>query len=139
MANNGHLWGTVTTALSLLALWPLIHWTRWLKHRFGRCVATDARVTGIDHDEGCKRLRYQFRDKAGRSVTGASDYASQFIRQRVGDRVPVLYDPEEPSWSEIDWWTAKYGGPAMSFAILAPWLIGGILMLVSGKTEWHWP
>jgi hypothetical protein len=140
MTHNGHLWGAVTTALSLLALWPVIHWARGRKRRFDRCVATDARMTAlIDGSEGGKRLRYQFRDKSGRLVTGTSNSASQFITQRVGDHVPVLYDPEEPTWNEIDWWESKYGGPALFFAVLGPWLIAGILMLVSGKTEWHWP
>jgi hypothetical protein len=139
MTNNGHLWGSVATALSLLALWPVILWMRRRKRRFDRCVATDAQVISIDDPEGCKHLRYQFRDKDGVLRTGTSDYASSFIRQRVGDHVPVLYDPEEPTWNEIDWWVAKYGGPALFVAILAPWLLAGILMLVSGRTKWHWP
>src|SRR4051812_17464572 len=113
MTHNGHLWGAVTTVLSLLALWPVIRWTRWRKRRFDRCVATDAQVIGIDFDDGCKHLRYQFRDNAGRIVTGSSGYASRSLQQRVGDPVPVLYDPEEPTWNEINWWEAKYGGPAL--------------------------
>jgi hypothetical protein len=139
MTNNGHLWGAVATALSLLALWPVILWARERRRRFHRCEATVGRVISVDDDDGCKHLRYQFRAQDGVDWTGTSDYASSFIRQRAGDPVPVLYDPEEPSWSEINWWGAKYGAPALLLAILAPWLLAGMIKLVTGRSEWHEP
>jgi hypothetical protein len=139
MTVDGRFWGAVTTALSLLALWPVIVWMRGRRRRFQRCAATVGRVIFVGDADGCKHLRYQFPAKDGLVWTGSSDYASRFIRQRVGDPVPVLYDPEEPSWNEVDWWSAKYGGPALFLAILAPWLLGGVLMLVSGRSKWYWP
>lgn len=93
-------------------------------------------MTAISEEEGCKRLWYTFRDAHGEVVEGGSDVASPFVRERLGDIVPVRYDPELSAWNEIDRWVPKYGGPAAILLILAPWLIGGLLMLLTGRNRW---
>lgn len=59
----------------------------------------------------------RFRDAVGREVTFTSNFSTSGMQSRIGERVPVLYDPQDSSQAQMGGGFPLYAGPAIVLVI----------------------
>ncbi len=70
----------------------------------------------------------EFEDAAGAKRQGTTEAGSGRTSHKVGDRLPILYDPERPSVIRMDSFGGLWGGPLLIGILGAAFLIVGLLL-----------
>jgi Protein of unknown function (DUF3592) len=100
-----------------------------------RGIETEARVVDVDSRSRRKgfgrtyRLTLQFEDGSGSAWRGRTGYSGRHDRHAVGDRVAILYNPNDPSELALDSWYELWAWP-LGFAALGS---VGCSLFLSGR------
>src|SRR5262245_12737648 len=79
----------------------------------GRITAVEERTSSSDSNVRTWAPVIRFKDLVGREVTFTSSFASTGMQRRVGESVPVLYDPADPSGAQMGGNAPLYLGPVI--------------------------
>lgn len=110
-------------------------------HFLSRAARTEGRVVALrasDEAAGAggttQALRpvVRFADRDGRDVEFMAAVASSPPRYRIGDSVPVRFDPNNPGKARVESFLGLWFAPALASGLAAPILLGGI-----GLSYWH--
>ena len=73
-------------------------------------------------------LTIEFEDATGARQQGTIDAGAGKIPYEVGQRVPIWYDPKQPSAIRIDSFTELWGGPLLIGVLGASFIVFGLLL-----------
>ncbi len=122
------LYGCLLLALAAFLAVPA--WKRWMRNL--RLVRTGVRVQGHYHGKGV--VVFPLEDERTVELT---TWRRMLSRTNVGDALPVLYDPAEPSVAEVMRWGTMWAAPlrnltaALALVLQAAWLFLGMNLQVS--------
>ena len=110
----------IATIYHIKLLFPL------LKHG----IRTDAVVTGIDIGaKGSKKAIYRYQVKTGAEINSRDIFQMYVIRLHKGDRVTVIYDPDDATVVTADLGIWVWQGPAIFLFGFVFFTVVGIVIL----------
>lgn len=92
-------------------------------------VDVDSRLRRSGYRMRTYRLTLEFQDRSGSAWRERTAYSTTHDRERVGDRVTILYNPNDPSEFAIDSWYELWAWP-LGFAALG---VVGCGVFLSGR------
>ena len=101
-----------------------------------RGIETEARVVDVDSRSRRKgfgriyRLTLQFKDQSGSVWRERTGYSSRYDGHEVGDRVALLYNPNDPREFALDSWYELWAWP-LGFAAFG---VVGCGLFLSGRS-----
>jgi len=122
--------GIICLNVSLISLIYFRHFVQIAKHTDGKIIRM---IEHKDKDEDTAYFPvFSFRDGQGKEQVIHSSSGSFPPAYEVGDTVPVLYNPNDPSNAKIDSFFSIWGIPFITGII-------GLVVLPAGLLILYWP